>query len=205
MEIIIFQIAILLFSVVIHEVSHGFMAEHFGDNTARKMGRLTLNPIKHLDPVGSILVPAVLASLGGIVFGWAKPVPYDPRNLKNPERESAFIAFAGPASNLAIAVVFGILFRALVGSSLIAGSVTAIVTLFSFIIQINIALAVFNLVPIPPLDGSKIFFPLLPRSADKIRIVLERYGFFILLAFIFFGFDFLFPIMGFLFRVITGT
>ncbi len=202
---IVFQILVLLFSVVIHEVSHGYMAERLGDDTARKMGRLTLNPIKHLDPIGSVLVPVVLASLGGIVFGWAKPVIYNPRNLKNPERDSAFIALAGPSSNIAIALLFGVLFRILAASNIVLANTATITTLFFFIIQINIALAVFNLIPIPPLDGSKILFPLLPQSAERLRVFLERYGFLILLAFIFFGFDFLFPIMEFLFRIITGT
>ncbi len=205
MEMIVFQILVLLFSVVIHEVSHGYMAERLGDDTARKMGRLTLNPIKHLDPIGSVLVPVVLASLGGIVFGWAKPVIYNPRNLKNPERDSAFIALAGPSSNIAIALLFGVLFRILAASNIVLANTATITTLFFFIIQINIALAVFNLIPIPPLDGSKILFPLLPQSAERLRVFLERYGFLILLAFIFFGFDFLFPIMEFLFRIITGT
>lgn len=202
---ILFQIVILLFSVVIHEISHGFMAERFGDDTARRMGRLTLNPIKHIDPIGSILVPIVLAALGGVVFGWAKPVLYNPRNLKNPERDSMFIALAGPISNITIAVVFGILFRVLTISSLAISNISSVIILISFIIQINIVLAVFNLLPIPPLDGSRVLFTLLPRSAQKIRIMFEKYGFLILVAFIFLGFDFLFPIMEFLFHIITGA
>ncbi len=209
MGIFIFQIIILIFSVVIHEVSHGLMAEHLGDDTARKMGRLTLNPLRHIDPMGSIVVPLVLAipALFGqptILFGWAKPVPYNPRNLKKPEEQGALIASAGPASNLLLALVFGILYRILPLVSMVTYS-PAISALFSMIVEINIALGIFNLVPIPPLDGSKILFPFLPRSAEKIRLILERYGFLILLVFIFFGFDFLYPIMNFLYHIFTGA
>lgn len=181
--------------MVVHEVSHGYVAERLGDPTARLSGRLTLNPIRHIDPFGSVILPLILAvpALFGqptIIFGWAKPVPYDPRNLKNPKIGSGIIAAAGPISNFLIAAVFGILLRALPEGA-------ALATPYSFIIYVNVLLGVFNLVPIPPLDGSKVLFALLP-SGDifrRLRFFLERYGMIILLLFIFFGFQFILPII----------
>lgn len=174
----LFALIILLFSVVIHEVSHGYIAEYFGDDTARRAGRLTLNPLRHLDPIGSFLVPGFLALAGGVIFGWAKPVPFDPRNLRNPRRDEGFVALAGPASNFILALVFIFLYRAVFSSPM-----------FLLIIQVNIALAVFNLIPIPPLDGSKILFSLLPNSLWLARLQdsLERQGFFLLIVVIFLG------------------
>ena len=161
MTLIIFEIIVLIFSAVIHEVSHGFVAEKLGDPTARLAGRLTLNPLKHLDPFGSVLLPLMLSLIpGGIVFGWAKPVPYNPYNLKNPERGAALIAAAGPLSNLSIAAVLSVVFRLLNLSTndiLIAAQ-----GLVGLIVLINIALAVFNLIPIPPLDGAKVMMAILP-------------------------------------------
>ncbi|MFA5870759.1 MAG: site-2 protease family protein [Candidatus Paceibacterota bacterium] len=193
--ITIFQLIVLIFSIVVHEVSHGFVAEKLGDPTARKLGRLTLNPLKHIDPFGSILLPLALLlpsffikGFNGPVFGWAKPVPYNPMFLKYPRRDAAFIALAGPASNLMLAIIFAILFRFVGGS---------IGTLFAIIVITNVSLALFNLIPIPPLDGSKIFFYLLPKNANKIERFLEQYGWYILLFFIVFGVDMLSrPILG---------
>jgi len=193
--IIIFQLIVLVFSIVVHEVSHGFVAEKLGDPTARKMGRLTLNPLKHIDPFGSILLPLILLlpsffikGFNGPVFGWAKPVPYNPMFLKYPRRDTALLAFAGPASNFLLAFIFAGLFR------LVGGSIGA---LFSIIVIINISLALFNLIPIPPLDGSKILFYLLPKSANNIERFLEQYGLYILLFFIVFGANLLSkPVLG---------
>jgi Zn-dependent protease len=203
-SLFIFELLVLVFSVVIHEVSHGALAEKLGDPTARLLGRLTLNPIPHIDPVGSILLPAVLwfISGGSFVVGWAKPVPYNPWNLKNPIAAAAKIAFAGPAANLAIAAVFGILIRfmhAFDASSLL-------VVLFALIVQVNILLAIFNLVPLPPLDGSKVLYALLPRTAQGAAVItfLERNGLILLLLFVFFGFDLIVPIMQLLFTLLTG-
>lgn len=199
--LIVFQLIVLLYSVVIHEVAHGAVAERLGDPTARLLGRITLNPVRHLDPVGSVLVPLLLALLpGGVVFGWAKPVPYDPRNLRHPERDGALIALAGPLSNLCIALAFGVFARMLAAS----GGSALLLALVSVIILLNVSLAVFNLVPIPPLDGSKILYALLPREAFAFRAALERYGIFILLLFIWFGFSFLTPAIYGLFRFIAG-
>ncbi len=203
MQILVFQLIVLLFSVVIHEVSHGFVAERLGDPTARLAGRLTLNPLKHLDPFGSVILPLLLSLVpGGIVFGWAKPVPYNPYNLKNPERGGALIAAAGPLSNIFLAVIFAVFFRVsnafLGGMPLIAG----LSNFFSTIVLINIVLAVFNLVPIPPLDGSKILFAVLPKTSLKLRIALERYGFLLVVIFIFFGFWLITPVISAIYHLL---
>ena len=191
-----FQLIVLLFSVVIHEVAHGAVADRLGDPTARYAGRLTLNPIKHLDPFGSVILPIGLffISGGGFLFGWAKPVPFNPHNLKRPERDGALIAIAGPLSNLSLAFIFGLAVKASVPFSS-SPIIENLQPFFSIIVLTNVALAVFNLVPLPPLDGSKVIFAFLPRSADKIKFFLEQYGPFFLLTFIFFGFNIISPII----------
>ena len=200
----VFQIAVLVFSVVIHEVSHGAIAERLGDPTARLLGRITLNPLKHLDPFGSFVVPVVLwfLSSGTFIIGWAKPVPFNPWNLKNPIAAAAKIAAAGPAANILIALAFGIVVR----FWYVFGPPQIFMFLFSIIVEINILLAIFNLVPIPPLDGSKILYALLPRNEAGAAVItfLERFGLWLLLLFIFFGFDFIVPIVQFVFTLFTG-
>jgi Zn-dependent protease len=191
---IIFTIAILIMSVVIHEVMHGVVADKLGDPTARLQGRLTLNPLKHLDPFGSVILPIAMALIGGIVFGWAKPVPYNPYNLKNPERDGALIAVAGPLSNFAVASIFAVFFKVSVALAASIPLFGAAAFFSSQIVLINIVLAVFNLVPIPPLDGSKVLFAFLP-SGNQIRAFLEQYGMFLVIFFIFFGFRFIQPII----------
>ena len=183
MEIIVFTIIVLVISVIIHEYSHGWVAYKLGDSTAKSAGRLTLNPISHLDPIGSIFLPLLLIiTKANFLIGWAKPVPYNPYNLRDQKYGSAKVAFAGPASNLLTALVFGVSARFLP----ITNSITAnLVVMFDFIVLINLILAVFNLVPIPPLDGSKILFTFLPKSMDNVRIFLQRYGMIVLLFFIF--------------------
>ena len=203
---IIIKIVILIFSVVIHEVSHGYAALALGDRTAQYSGRLTLNPIHHIDPFGSLLLPALTALLGGPVFGWAKPVPYNPYNLRNQKWGPAIVGAAGPAANILLAVVFGFVIRF---SPLIAGSVShefmnnflAIAATISFL---NLVLAIFNLVPIPPLDGSKVLFALIPYQWRWVEVLLEQYGFMILILFIFFFAQLLTPIIDFFFRLIIG-
>ncbi|KKR70075.1 MAG: hypothetical protein UU13_C0014G0001 [Candidatus Nomurabacteria bacterium GW2011_GWB1_40_7] len=197
----IFYIVILIMSVVIHEVSHGFMAEYFGDDTARNAGRLTLNPIPHLDLFGSILLPAVLVlTQAGFIFGWAKPVPYNPNNLSNKKWGTLAVASAGVLANLFIAVIFGIIIRISSGFALSAD----FYFITSVIVIVNLALAIFNLVPIPPLDGSKILFSFLPESAFSFILAYERYSLILLLVFIVFFSEYLYPILAFLFHLTTG-
>lgn len=161
----IFLIIVLIYSVVLHEVAHGYMAHVLGDPTARLMGRLTLNPIKHLDPFGSVILPVLLALTGSsFLFGWAKPVPYNPYNLKKGGRwAEAMVSGAGPATNLFLALVFGLVIR--IGELL--GMPSYVAELSFLIILINLMLCLFNLIPIPPLDGSKILSALLPPSLAR--------------------------------------
>lgn len=195
----IFLIAILIMSVVIHELAHGYAASYLGDETARYEGRLTLNPIKHLDPMGSFFVPLISYSLGGLIIGWAKPVPYNPYNLRPGRWSEAFVAMAGPASNILIALVFGLFIR--FGTSV---NDIELVQVFSQIVKLNIVLAIFNLVPIPPLDGSKIIFAFFPKNTYKIRAFYENYGLFFLITFILFFSGFLAPLTMVLYRILTG-
>lgn len=201
----LFQIIILIFSAVIHEVSHGLMAQKLGDNTAKLLGRLTLNPLKHLDFFGSFILPFSLYILSGgnFVFGWAKPVPYNPLNLKNPIRDSGLIALAGPLSNLVIALFFGLILRVR-GVEFLNSDLGH---LFIIIVLINILLAVFNLIPIPPLDGSKVLIGFLPfnlKIKDNILIFFERYGLVLILFFIFFGFRIVWLLVDIIFKLIVG-
>jgi Zn-dependent protease len=199
-----FQIAILLMSVVIHEVAHGYAALLYGDHTAEYQGRLTLNPLKHLDPFGSVILPVMLylSSGGGFVFGWAKPVPYNPYNLKSGRWPEAFVALAGPLSNILIALIFGTIIR-LYGQE--SGLNTGFFFILALIVLINLTLAVFNLVPLPPLDGSKVLFAVFPESLYKMRGFFERYGMILTLVFIFFIWGYVAPIVGILFRILTGV
>ena len=199
----IFQIAILIMSVVIHEVSHGYVASYLGDQTARYQGRLTLNPLKHLDPIGSVLVPTVAYFLGGFIFGWAKPVPYNPYNLKPGRWSEAMVATAGPAANISLALLFGLLLRIGITSSA-SWAGPAFVEIVSIIVFINILLAIFNLVPIPPLDGSKLLFAFFPDKLHQIRGFFETYGLMLVLFFIFFLWQFIFPVIIIIFQLITG-
>lgn len=206
LALIVFQLLILLFSAVIHEVSHGFVADYLGDPTARLAGRLTLNPLKHLEWFGSFILPLMLyfISGGSFIFGWAKPVPYNPYNLKHPERDGGIIAAAGPVSNLIIAGVFSVIYR-LSGGVFNQGALVTLPDLFGIIVLINILLMVFNLVPLPPLDGSKVLFALLGNRAYQFKAFLNQYGIFLLLIFIFFGFQFIQPIISWLFQIFTGV
>lgn len=202
--LLIIQIIILLMSVVIHEVSHGAMANYLGDPTAKYAGRLTLNPIKHLDLWGSIILPLFLVIINSpFLFGWAKPVPYNPRNLRTQKWGSALVAAAGPGSNLIIALVFGLALRFIPLTNSVY--VQNLGQIFVFIVFINILLAVFNLIPIPPLDGSKILFAALPYKYQYTLASIERYSLIILLFFIFFLFRFILPVIFWLFKIIVGT
>ena len=197
----IFYVVILVMSIVIHEVSHGFMAEYFGDDTARNAGRLTLNPIPHLDMFGSILLPAILVlTHSPFLFGWAKPVPYNPNNLSNKKWGTIAVAVAGVLANLLIAIIFGIIIRFSSGIALQSN----FYFITSVIVIVNLALAIFNLVPIPPLDGSKILFSFLPERAFSFILAYEQYSLILLLVFIVFFSPYLYPILAFLFHLITG-
>lgn len=197
----IFYIIILIMSVVIHEVSHGFVAEYFGDSTARHAGRLTLNPLVHLDLFGSILLPAILVfSHSPFLFGWAKPVPYNPNNLSDKKWGTIAVASAGVLANFGIAILFGIVIR--LTSHLAMPDSFYFVT--SIIVIVNLALGIFNLIPIPPLDGSKILFSFLPEKASSFIFIYEQYSLIFLLIFIVFFANYLFPILAYLFHLLTG-
>jgi len=198
----VFVIAVLVVSVIVHEISHGYMAERLGDPTARLAGRLTLNPLPHIDFFGSIMLPAILILLKtGLIIGWAKPVPYNPYNMRDPRYGGALVAAAGPLANIAIAIVFGLLIR--FSSALELPDQFVVIT--GFVVFINIVLAFLNLLPIPPLDGSKILFAFLPYHLHYVQDFLERYGFFIVIFVFFFLWEFLLPIPSFLFRALTGV
>ena len=182
----IFIIAALILSIVLHEMAHGYAANWLGDPTARLQGRLSANPMVHLDPIGSVLVPGFLFLSGaGILFGWAKPVPYNPYNFTDQKYGEAKVAAAGPLVNIALALFFALLIR----FSGDLGLTSAFVELAAYIVYINILLAFFNMIPIPPLDGSKILHAFLPFSAAmryrELMQTVERYGLFFTFAFIF--------------------
>jgi Zn-dependent protease len=195
----IFSIIIVIMSVVVHEVSHGYAADALGDPTPRLQGRLTLNPLKHLDLFGSVLFPALSYMVGGIIFGWAKPVMINPYNLKAKKWGEAIVAFAGPLSNIVLAVIFSMLIR----YADILGLSSAFVTFSMTIVVMNIVLAIFNLIPIPPLDGSKILFAILPARFMNIRYKLEQYGFMIVLIFIIFFGSVISPVVNFVLRMLV--
>jgi Zn-dependent protease len=184
--ITIFSLIVLLFSVIIHELAHGYVAQSLGDPTAKYQGRLTLNPLKHLDPFGSVILPLLLFISGSpILVGWAKPVPINPYNFKDQKWGTFKVSLAGPLTNLALAVFFGLLIR-LIPSTFFA-VVPGMFIILSFIVHINIILAIFNLVPIPPLDGHWILFKFIPYQFEYIKNFLQQYGIFILIFFIFLG------------------
>ena len=169
-----------LLAIVVHEVAHGWVAFRLGDSTAYMLGRLTLNPLKHIDPIGTILVPLVLILTVGFVFGWAKPVPINFRNLHNPRRDSALVAAAGPFANLLMAIAWGLIIKL---ASLLPGSLgIPLLYMGIFGIFINIILMVFNLIPIPPTDGGRIATSLLPPPLGYQLSRLEPFGLIIMLA-----------------------
>ena len=209
---IVFGVLVLAFSAILHEVAHGYMANWLGDPTARLQGRLTLNPLKHIDPIGTILLPAVLVLTGSpILIGYAKPVPYNPYNLRGRFGE-ALVAFAGPATNILLALAFGLAVRVQTSAGNMATANAPLVTAFAAIAYINMLLALFNLIPIPPLDGSKVLSGILPgaagRAYDSFRYYFERLGVFsgtLLILLIFYALSPLFSAMlGSLFQLLTG-
>lgn len=173
----------VLFAITLHEVAHGWTARHFGDMTAAQLGRLSLNPIKHIDPIGTILVPAVLLFLGGFVFGWAKPVPVNMFHLRNPKRDMAVVAAAGPAANLVMALVWALIAK--LGVSMY-GTVDWVALPLIYMgqagIAINLILMLLNLLPLPPLDGGRVVAGMLPDNLSYQYGRIEPLGFFILLG-----------------------
>ena len=186
-KIIIWAIPVL-FAITVHEVAHGWVALKLGDRTAQMMGRLTLNPFKHIDPVGTLLVPGILLVLGGFIFGWAKPVPVSFQNLRRPKADMAWVALAGPMANLIMALIWALVAK--IGLSLAqSGSGFGEPMLFMGVagILINAMLMMLNLLPLPPLDGGRVLVSVLPGPLSWQVSRLEPYGFVILLALLFFG------------------
>lgn len=180
---IIIPIAVFIIVIVAHELAHGYVAYLLGDTTAKDAGRLTLNPIRHADPVGTIILPAILIlARSPVIFGWAKPVPVNPYNFANPRRGMLLTSLAGPGANFGLAAIFAILFKTGVFAPHSIG--------WTFLltgILISLILGVFNLVPIPPLDGANVVASLLPQEAAKSFMRMERYGFIILIALLYLG------------------
>jgi Zn-dependent protease len=175
----------ILFAITVHEAAHGYAAKYFGDLTAERMGRITLNPFKHIDPIGTILLPALSIMLGGVLFGWAKPVPVNFGQLRRPKQDMLWVALAGPASNFVMAIGWGLL---LARVEFFPESAQAYLSQMSVAgIQINLVLLVLNLFPLPPLDGGRIAVSLLPMKAAIKFAQIERYGMFILIALLFTG------------------
>lgn len=197
--ILFFLYIVIVLSAVFHEYAHAWVAYRLGDPTAKNEGRLTLNPMAHIDMFGTVIIPLLLLFTAGIFIGWAKPVPYNPHNLRDPKYGSLKVGLAGPAANLLIAVVLGMLLRiAAVGLITLSGT---FLQLIGLIIYINIFLALFNLLPFPPLDGSKIFADLFPRQ----WVYIMRLGFLGVFIALFIAFYLLSPVANLVFWIITGS
>lgn len=200
----LFFLIILIFSVIIHEIAHGYVAEMCGDSTARHAGRLTLNPINHIDPLGSVILPALMyfGSGGSFMFGWAKPVPYNPYNLKNLKWGTVAVGLAGVLSNLFIAIVFGIIIRFADVLSIMPGS--PFYTILISIVLVNVLLAVFNLIPFPPLDGARVLFAFLPYRFQYIHDYLEQNWLLFIIFIFFFAQYIISPAVSLVFGLIVG-
>lgn len=205
----VYQVIVLIFLIIIHEVSHGLMAYKLGDNTAKEAGRLTLNPIKHLEFFGSFLVPLLFIATGSsFILGWAKPVPFNPYNLKDPKRDGALIALAGPVSNFLIAIIFGLVvrFMAVFMSAASSPILINIYGLLNIVIFVSVLLAFFNLIPIPPFDGSRIVLAFLSGEAERFWLQLERYGTLLIILLLFGGMlSFLSPLVVSVYHLIVGS
>ena len=198
----IFYFLILMVSIIVHEVAHGLIAEREGDPTARVLGRITLNPLKHIEWFGSVILPLLLIlSNAGFVIGWAKPVPYNPDNLKHGNKSVAKVAIAGIVVNLSIALVFGLLIRASLAIGLI---LRAFIDIASIIVLVNVVLALFNAMPFAPLDGFRFLSAVLPPGAQPTMRFIERYSFPILIVFVVFGWKFVAPLAFTIYSLFTG-
>jgi Zn-dependent protease len=188
MENVIQEIAVyaipVLFAITVHEAAHGYVARMFGDNTAYVLGRVTLNPVKHIDPIGTVVVPLGMVLLTGFMFGWAKPVPVDWGSLRKPKRDMIWVAAAGPGVNLAMAVVWALLYRVLSAAGVQENYFYLVAQAG---ISVNLVFMALNLLPIPPLDGGRIVSGLLPTRMSIAYSRIEPYGLFILLALMFTG------------------
>ena len=173
----------IIFAITVHEAAHGIVASYFGDQTARMSGRLTLNPIKHIDPIGTVVLPLIMLAGGGVIFGWAKPVPVDWRNLRNPKQDMAWVAIAGPGANLVMMVLWVLIAKMTASfEGLFQGFTAPMMYMALAGVQINIILMLLNLLPVPPLDGSRVVSSLLPpRMAQKYNSI-EPYGIIIVLG-----------------------
>ncbi len=172
----------VLFAITVHEASHGYAARALGDRTAEALGRLSFNPLRHIDPVGTVLVPALLLVLGGFLFGWAKPVPVNYRNFRHPRRDMALVAVAGPLSNLAMALAWGLVLKLTLGGAGAEGLSLGLRYMAVAGIVINLVLMVLNLLPLPPLDGGRVLTGLVPEALARRLDRIEPYGLLILVV-----------------------
>ncbi len=203
----VISVVVLLFSVIVHEVAHGFVAYKRGDSTAKLLGRLTLNPIYHIDIFGSIILPAILILTGAPVFGWAKPVPVNMYNLKNPKRDMIFVSLAGVTANFLLAVAAGAIMFIIRAFFADVSIMASIYLILQYVIVINIVLMIFNLIPIPPLDGSRVVLFLLPRDLAQKYAKIERYGFWIILILLMTNILWkrIAPVANFLIKLLSGA
>lgn len=201
-DIAVYAIPVLL-AITLHEFSHGWVANKLGDGTARMLGRLTLNPIKHIDPIGTIALPlAMVLMQTGFIFGWAKPIPVNTRNLKNPSKDMAIVAIAGPLSNLFMAILWLILLiiisKLFSGGHGASGVVLGLTQMAMAGVLVNMLLCLFNLVPIPPLDGGRVLSGLVPPNISDLLDKIEPYGIFIILGLFYFRILDISPILGYI-------
>ena len=178
----------MLLAITVHEAAHGWMASRLGDRTAEMLGRVTLNPAKHIDPVGTIIVPIAMIIMSGFIFGWAKPVPINSRNLKNPKRDMVPVALAGPGANLLMALSWALFFHLLIAvAPALGGSAVFFLEMAKIGVFFNLLLMTFNLLPILPLDGGRVLRGLVPESFGRRLDALERYGLIIVMGLLVFG------------------